>query len=57
MELEDHIREALLSELKRQAAEGRLTVKSEEAPFVRIEGRVNVDELSMALLGALSGGP
>ena len=58
MNLEDKVVEAITAELERQSsAWGALTVSKETEPFVRIEGRVNLDELAMAVVGAVAGGP
>jgi hypothetical protein len=57
--LEDRIREAIVSELKRQAElrEGELNVREEGETRLRIDGSVDLDELSMVVVGALAGGP
>jgi hypothetical protein len=57
--LEDRIREAIVSELKRQAEvrEGELTVREEGETRLRIDGSVDLEELSMVVVGALAGGP
>ena len=59
MNLEDHVREAILAELERQseAGERALEVQKDVEPMIFIEGRVNLDELAMAVVGALAGGP
>ena len=59
MNLEDHVREAILAELERQseAGERALRVQKDVEPMIFIEGRVNLDELAMAIVGALAGGP
>ncbi len=59
MNLEDQVREAIIAELQRQseAAEQGLRVKTGEAEMITIEGRVNLDELTMAVVGSLAGGP
>ena len=57
--LEDRIREAIISELKRQAEvrEGELKVREEGETRLRIDGSVDLEELSMVVVGALAGGP
>ena len=59
MNLEDHVREAILAELERQseAGERALKVQKDVEPMIFIEGRVNLDELAMAIVGVLAGGP
>jgi hypothetical protein len=57
MNLEDNVRDALVAELRRQADRRDLSFREEGEGFARIEGRVNLEELAFAIVGALSGGP
>ena len=59
MNMEDQVREAIVEELKRQAeaAEGGLRLTPDGNDLFTIEGRVNLDELAMAVIGAVAGGP
>ncbi len=59
MKLEEHVREAIVGELKRQSEAGgqRLVVKAEDPATIVIEGPVNLDELALAVVGAIAGGP
>ena len=59
MNIEDQVREAIVAELKRQSEGGErgLRVRTGEAETITIEGRVNLDELTMAVVGSLAGGP
>ena len=58
MNIADQVREAIVSELERQAeAGGQVEVKVGPDDKMTIEGRVDLDELVMAVVGALSGGP
>jgi hypothetical protein len=59
MSAETKVREAILAELERQAANkgAELRVEAEDDVHVRIEGRVNIDDLVMVVLGGLAGGP
>ncbi|KLK94039.1 hypothetical protein AA309_06180 [Microvirga vignae] len=59
MNLEDKVREAIIAELRRQAETGQqgLRVDARAAEMMTIEGRVNLDELAMAIVGSLAGGP
>ncbi|MFE1601476.1 hypothetical protein [Methylobacterium sp. ID0610] len=57
MNLEEPVRKAILAELERQAAAGRLTLDASGSGPIRLDGRVDLDELVMAVLGALAGGP
>ena len=57
--LEDNIREAIIAELQRQseAGDGALKVAVEGPTMIRIEGSVNLDELTMVVVGSVAGGP
>ena len=59
MNIEDQVREAIIAELKRQSEAGEqgLRVRTGDAETITIEGQVNVDELTMAVVGSLAGGP
>ena len=57
MELDARIREALIAELKRQADRRDLTLRNDSPEWLDVDGRINLDELAMALAGALAGGP
>ena len=59
MNIEDQVREAIIAELKRQSEAGErgLRVRTGEAETITIEGQVNLDELTMAVVGSLAGGP
>jgi hypothetical protein len=58
MDLEKKIVEALLAELSRQSQAGRgLRVGEAQEGVVTVEGPVNLEELAMAVAGAVAGGP
>ena len=58
MDLEQKIIEAILADLKNQAeAGGRLKVGENRQGVVTIDGAVNLEELAMAIAGAVAGGP
>jgi hypothetical protein len=59
MDAQGHLREAIVAELKRQAANAPrdLQVEKSDASSVTVRGRIDLDELSMPVAGALSGGP
>jgi len=59
MNLEDKVREAIIAELRRQAEAGGqgLRVDANESEMMTIEGRVNLDELTMVIVGSMAGGP
>jgi hypothetical protein len=58
MDMEDQVREALVAELRRQAEaeEGALQLAEEEGALT-LSGRIDLDELTMAIVGSLAGGP
>jgi hypothetical protein len=59
MDAQGHLREAIVAELQRQAANApaQLEVQSGSASSVTVRGRIDLDELSAAIMGALAGGP
>jgi len=59
MQLEDHVREAIRGEVFRQAevSGGKLQVTHPEGAFLQVQGQIDLDDLVMAITGALAGGP
>ncbi len=59
MNMEDQVREAIVCELKRQGdiSERGLKVDGPDEQRLRVEGPIDLDELSMAVVGAVAGGP
>jgi hypothetical protein len=57
MDLEAQVREAILTELSRQAEAGGASVEPEGEGAVRLNGRVDLEALAMAVVGAVAGGP
>ena len=57
MDMEDLVRDAIVAELKRQADGGDLRVQSVGEGAVSLDGRVDLEALSMAVVGAVAGGP
>ena len=59
MDMEQQVRDAIVAELERQlAAEERgLKVEAAEAGVLRVHGPVDLEELSMVVVGAVAGGP
>ncbi len=57
MDMEAQVREAILDELTRQAEAGGLTVQPEDEGAVTLNGRVDLETLAMAVVGAVAGGP
>jgi hypothetical protein len=58
MGAEDHIRDAIIDELHRQAelSQGALQLEAKDDQLV-IHGPVDLDDLIMVITGALAGGP
>jgi hypothetical protein len=56
--IEDKLRETIVGELQRQASNkpDKLKVTAQDERL-RIEGEVNLDDLVMAVLGSVAGGP
>ncbi len=56
--MEDQIRQAILTELERQAEArpDKLTVHAVE-DRLELEGEIDLDELTAAVVGAVAGGP
>jgi 23S rRNA G2445 N2-methylase RlmL len=56
--IEQQVREAIIAELERQAAarSDKLSVKRTEND-VNVSGEVQLDELVMAIMGSVAGGP
>ena len=57
MDMEEQVRDAILAELKRQSDGGGLEVAPEGPGAARVEGRVDLEALAMAVVGAVAGGP
>jgi hypothetical protein len=57
MDLEEQVRDAILSELTRQSETGGASVRPDSEGAVVIEGRVDMEALAMAIVGAVAGGP
>lgn len=59
MDMEEQVREAVVGELTRQSdiSEGRLKARCSGAGRIEIEGEVDLDALSMAIVGSVAGGP
>ena len=55
--MEEQVRDAMMAELKRQADAGGLTVRADGEGAAAVEGRVDLEALAMAVVGAVAGGP
>jgi hypothetical protein len=59
MDMEDQVREAVVSEITRQAeaSEGALKANCAQPGRLKIDGEVDLDALAMAVVGSVAGGP
>jgi hypothetical protein len=59
MDLQDTLRDAILTELQRQAEtkDDAPRVSLAKDGFVDIQGRIDIDALIMVITGSLAGGP
>ena len=59
MDMEQQVRDAIVAELKRQAEAGDrgLKVEDGEEGVLTVNGAVDLEELSMVVVGAVAGGP
>ncbi len=54
---EEKLKEAILGELKRQAADRPQSLRVEDRDGLRLDGRVDLDALVMVIAGSMAGGP
>ncbi|NEX91524.1 hypothetical protein [Caulobacter sp. 17J65-9] len=59
MDMEDKVRDAILYDLTRQAElpDARLKVEKRPEGHLVVSGDVDLEELAMAVVGAVAGGP
>jgi hypothetical protein len=55
--LEERLKEAIVSELKRQAANSPRSLQVDDSKELVVKGKINIDELVVAIAGSLAGGP
>jgi len=55
--LEEKLKEAIVAELKRQAANDPKSLSVEQSDDLVVKGRINLDDLAMVIAGAMAGGP
>jgi hypothetical protein len=55
--LEEKLKEAIVAELKRQAANDPQSLRIESSDGLVVEGKVDLDDLAMVIAGAVAGGP
>jgi hypothetical protein len=59
MDLQQHVVEAIVQELERQASNEKrhLSVDKSRLPEIVVNGPIDTEKLAMAVAGALAGGP
>jgi hypothetical protein len=55
--LEEKLKEAIVAELKRQAANDPHSLSVESSDSLVVEGKIDLDDLAMVIAGAVAGGP
>ncbi|MCA6116342.1 hypothetical protein J6524_15750 [Bradyrhizobium sp. WSM 1738] len=55
--LEEKLKEAIVAELKRQAANDPQSLSVEQTDSLVVKGRIDLDDLAMVIAGAVAGGP
>jgi hypothetical protein len=55
--LEEKLKEAIVSELKRQAANSPRLLQVDDSKEFVVKGKINLDELVMVIAGSVAGGP
>jgi hypothetical protein len=55
--LEEKLKEAIVAELKRQAANDPQLLRIESSDGLVVEGKIDLDDLAMVIAGAVAGGP
>jgi hypothetical protein len=55
--LEEKLKEAIVAELKRQAANDPQSLGVDNADELVVWGRIDLDDLAMVVAGAVAGGP
>ncbi len=55
--LEEKLKDAIVSELKRQAADRPQSLRVDDRDDLRVNGSVDLDALVMVIAGSMAGGP
>jgi hypothetical protein len=55
--LEEKVKEAIVGELRRQAANRPQSLKVEGSDELIVNGRIDLDDLVMVIVGSVAGGP
>ena len=54
---EEKLKEAIVAELKRQAANDPQLLSIDNADDLVVKGKIDLDDLAMVIAGAVAGGP
>jgi len=55
--LEEKLKQAIVAELKRQAANDPRSLSVESSDGLVVDGKIDLDDLAMVIAGAVAGGP
>jgi hypothetical protein len=55
--LEQKLKEAIVAELKRQAANDPRSLSVKQSDDLVVNGKIDLDDLAMVIAGAMDGGP
>jgi hypothetical protein len=55
--LDEKLKEAIVGELKRQAADRPQTLSVSDTPDLYVNGKIDLDALIMVVAGSVAGGP
>jgi hypothetical protein len=55
--LEQKLKEAIVAELKRQAANDPKSLSVKQSDDLVVNGKIDLDDLAMVIAGAMDGGP
>lgn len=55
--LEETLKEAIVAELKQQAANDPQSLRGDNAGKLVVNGKIDLDDLTMVIAGAVAGGP
>ena len=55
--LEEKLKEAIVAELKRQAANNPQLLRVENSDGLVVNGKIDIDDLVMVIAGSVAGGP
>ena len=55
--LEEKLKEAIIGELQRQAADRPQSLRVENSDGLVVNGKIDIDDLVMVIAGSVAGGP